>query len=134
VRRKGARTGLKSGWSLTGACGDGARRAGGAPGYDRLQERRWGRVPLWGMKTWFLYAPRRVECAEHGVVVEYLPWHEGKRSLTTVMMGFFGSLGATAELARDGRGLSDLSLKAFGRRNFMKMLSCSFSVSAYSLT
>jgi hypothetical protein len=27
-----------------------------------------------------------------------------------------------------------LSLRAFGPRNFMKMLSCSFSVSAYSLT
>ena len=68
-----------------------------APGYDRLKERRWGHVPLWGIKTWFLYVPRRVECAEHGVVVEYLPWNEGKRSLTTVMMGF---------LARWGRRLS----------------------------
>jgi transposase len=38
-----------------------------------------------------------VKCPEHGVVVEYLPWNEGKRSLTTVMMGF---------LARWGRRLS----------------------------
>jgi transposase len=59
-----------------------------APGYDRLSERHWRFVPLWGMPTWFLYAPRRVKCPEHGVVVEHLPWSEGKRPLTTAMMGF----------------------------------------------
>jgi len=59
-----------------------------APGYDRLEERRWGHVPLWGIPVDFFYAPRRVECAEHGVVVEHLPWNEGKRTLTTAMMGF----------------------------------------------
>jgi transposase len=37
------------------------------PGYDRLPERRWQFVPLWGIPTYFLYAPRRVECEEHGV-------------------------------------------------------------------
>ena len=50
-----------------------------APGYDRLPERRWLFVPLWGIPTYFCYAPRRVECATHGVVVEYLPWSDGKR-------------------------------------------------------
>jgi len=45
-------------------------------------------VPLWGIAVWFRYAPRRVECPEHGVVVEHLPWNEGKRTLTTAMMGF----------------------------------------------
>jgi transposase len=59
-----------------------------APGYDRLPERWWLFVPLWGVVTWFLYAPRRVECPEHGVVVEYIPWSEGKRPITTAMMGF----------------------------------------------
>ena len=39
------------------------------PGYDRLPERRWLFVPLWGIKTYLCYTPRRVECAEHGVVV-----------------------------------------------------------------
>lgn len=58
------------------------------PGYDRLPERRWLFVPLWGIPTYFLYAPRRVECAEHGVVVEHIPWSEGKRPLTCAMMGF----------------------------------------------
>jgi transposase len=59
-----------------------------APGYDQLEERTWQHVPLWGIAVWFRYAPRRVECPEHGVVVEHLPWNEGKRTLTTAMMGF----------------------------------------------
>ena len=59
-----------------------------APGYDRLPQRRWQFVPLWGIPTWFCYAPRRVECAEHGVVVEHIPWSEGNRPVTRAMMGF----------------------------------------------
>ena len=59
-----------------------------APGYDRLPQRLWLFVPLWGISTYFLYAPRRVECAEHGVVVEHIPWSHGKRPVTYAMMGF----------------------------------------------
>jgi transposase len=58
------------------------------PGYDWLEERRWRFVPLWGLKTYFIYTPRRVNCAEHGVVVEHLPWSDGKRPVTLAMMGF----------------------------------------------
>lgn len=79
-------------------CAGGVRIAGGpAPGYDRLPEPRWLFVPLWGIPTWFRYAPRRVECAEHGVVVEHIPWSDGKRPVTCAMMAF---------LARWGRRLS----------------------------
>ena len=59
-----------------------------APGYDRLPERRWHFVPLWGIPTYFHYRPRRVACDEHGVVVEHIPWSEGKRPVTCAMMGF----------------------------------------------
>ena len=59
-----------------------------APGYDRLPHRRWLFVPLWGIPTHFRYAPRRVQCAEHGVVVEHIPWSDGKRPVTCAMMGF----------------------------------------------
>lgn len=59
-----------------------------APGYDRLPERSWLFVPLWGIKVFFLYAARRVQCAEHGVIVEHLPWSDGKRPVTLAMMGF----------------------------------------------
>jgi hypothetical protein len=38
--------------------------------------------------TYFCYAPRRVLCAEHGVVVEHIPWSDGKRPVTCAMMGF----------------------------------------------
>jgi len=59
-----------------------------APGYDRLEERRWLFVPLWGIRVHFFYAPRRVQCPEHGVGVEHIPWSQGKRPVTTAMMGF----------------------------------------------
>ena len=68
-----------------------------APGYDRLPRRRWLFVPLWGIPTYFCYAPRRVECPEHGIIVEHIPWSDGKRPVTCAMMGF---------LARWGRRLS----------------------------
>lgn len=58
------------------------------PGYDVLEERRWLFVPLWGIIAHFFYAPRRVECSEHGVGVEHIPWSQGKRPVTTAMMGF----------------------------------------------
>lgn len=59
-----------------------------APGDDQLPERRWLFVPLWAIPTYFLYAPRRVKCADHGIVVEYIPWSEGKRPVSRAMMGF----------------------------------------------
>ena len=71
--------------SLRGKCSE-CRQP--APGYDRLPERSWLFVPLWGINTWFFYAPRRVECAAHGVVVEHIPWSEGKRPVTRAMMCF----------------------------------------------
>lgn len=59
-----------------------------APGYDQLPERRWLFVPLWGLVVWFRYAVRRVDCPRDGVVVEYVPWSEGKRPVTVTMMCF----------------------------------------------
>jgi len=59
-----------------------------APGYDRLPPRRWLFVPLWGIVTWLLYAARRVNCPEHGVVIEHIPWSAGKRPVTIAMMCF----------------------------------------------
>jgi transposase len=59
-----------------------------APGYDTLPPRSWLFVPLWGIVTSFFYAARRVHCPAHGVVVEHLPWSEGKRPVTIAMMCF----------------------------------------------
>jgi len=59
-----------------------------APGYDRLPQRSWLFVPVWGVQAFFLYAARRVQCAVHGVVIEHVPWSDGKRPVTLAMMGF----------------------------------------------
>ena len=77
-----------------------------APGYDQLTHRRsWLFVPLWGLVTWFVpYAARRVDCPEHGVGVEHVPWSQGKRPVSMRDDGFSVSLGAPTLLARDGAG------------------------------
>ena len=62
-----------------------------APGYDRLAERSFQFVPLWGMPAWFVYAPRRLACARCGVHVEYLPWALGKRPVTQSFAWFLAS-------------------------------------------
>ncbi len=58
------------------------------PGYDRLPERRFEFVPLWGMAVYFLYAMRRVNCPTCGIVVESVPWAKGKNQLTTTYAWF----------------------------------------------
>lgn len=58
------------------------------PGYDRLPERRYEFVPLWGLLVFFVFAPRRVDCPRCGVVVERVPWCEGKQRLTTTYRWF----------------------------------------------
>jgi len=59
-----------------------------APGYDRLKERRFEFVPLWGIAVYFLYALRRVACPSCGVKVECVPWAAGKGQLTTTYQWF----------------------------------------------
>ncbi len=39
------------------------------PGYDRLDSRRFEFVPLWAIPLFFVYAMRRVNCPECGIVV-----------------------------------------------------------------
>ncbi|MDZ7840861.1 MAG: ISL3 family transposase [Gammaproteobacteria bacterium] len=61
---------------------------GAAPGYDRLAERRFEFVPLWGIRVYLRYAPRRVACPDCGVKVERMPWASGKRQLTEAYAWF----------------------------------------------
>jgi transposase len=58
------------------------------PGYDRLPERRFEFVPLWGITVYFVYAMRRVDCPRCGVTVERVPWVRGKSHLTTTYRWF----------------------------------------------
>ncbi len=58
------------------------------PGYDKLGERRFEFVPLWGIAVFFLYVMRRVDCPRCGVTVEAVPWAYGKHQLTTAYAWF----------------------------------------------
>lgn len=59
-----------------------------APGYDHLPERRFEFIPFWGFLVFFLYRMRRVNCHTCGVVVEQVPWADGKHQLTKAYMLF----------------------------------------------
>ena len=53
-----------------------------ATGYDRLPSRRFEFIPMWGIKVYFRYTPRRVNCTDCGIHVEKMPWSKGKHQLT----------------------------------------------------
>jgi transposase len=60
-----------------------------APGYDQLPQRRFEFIPFWGFLVFLLYAMRRVDCRRcRAVVVEEVPWGDGKRTLTKAYMLF----------------------------------------------
>ena len=49
---------------------------------DRLAEQTWRHVQLWGIPVRLRYRPARVRCRSCGVVVERIPWTEGKSPLS----------------------------------------------------
>ena len=59
-----------------------------AAGYDHLAERQFEFIPLWGFLVFLLYRMRRVNCPTCGVLVEEVPWANGKHQLTKVYMQF----------------------------------------------
>jgi transposase len=61
------------------------------PGYDRLEERCFEFVPLWGIVVLFHYAMRRVDCPRCGVKVEAVPWATGKSALTKAYAYFLAA-------------------------------------------
>lgn len=61
------------------------------PGYDTLPVRRFAFVPLWGILVYFRYAMRRVNCPECGVVVEEVPWVNGKHHVTKTYAWFLAN-------------------------------------------
>jgi len=50
--------------------------------YDKQLIRKYEFVPLWGMKVFFVYAPRRVSCKSCGIKVEQVPWSDSKSKAT----------------------------------------------------
>jgi transposase len=65
----------------------------GRPGraYDRLKERRFEFVPLWGILVFLAYRMRRVNCKRCGITVEMVPWCDGKNQLTTTYRWFLST-------------------------------------------
>jgi transposase len=84
-----------------------------APGYDQLPERRFEFIPFWGFLVFLLYSMRRVDCRRcQAVVVEEVPWGDGKRTLTRAYMLF---------LARWARRLSWKETAAAFRTSWEKV-------------
>jgi transposase len=65
----------------------------GRPGpvYDRLEDRRFEFVPVWGVLVFLAYRMRRVNCRRCGVTVEMVPWCDGKNQLTTSYRWFLST-------------------------------------------
>jgi len=73
------------------------------PGYDKLKQREFIHVPLWGITVVLLYCMRRLQCPSCGVVVESVPWSAGKSPLTKSYAWFlseWGKLLSIQEVAR----------------------------------
>ncbi len=54
------------------------------PGYDTKNnsESTWRAPNLNGIKVFICYQPQRIECPEHGVHTEYIPWSDGNSRFT----------------------------------------------------
>ena len=70
-------------------CCSGCGRPG--PAYDRLEERHFEFVPVWGILVFLAYRMRRVDCTRCGVTVEMVPWCDGKNQLTTTYRWFLAT-------------------------------------------
>ena len=62
-------------------------------GYDTQAIREYNHVPLWNIPVIFKYAPRRVDCKGCGVIVEVLPWSDGKSPMTKSYAWFLSQWG-----------------------------------------
>ena len=57
-------------------------------GYDRLPEREFIHIPIYGIAVILLYSMRRVSCASCGIKAEQVPWSAGKSPVTTAYAWF----------------------------------------------
>lgn len=62
-----------------------------APLYDSLNYRLFEHIPILGLKTFFKYLMRRVDCKYCGIKVEKVPWGEGKKELTKTYMHYLST-------------------------------------------
>ncbi len=59
--------------------------------HDKLTDRQFQHIPIYGIAVVFLYAMRRVKCDRCGVKVEMVPWGDGKNRQTTSCRWFLAS-------------------------------------------
>ncbi|MBA3757104.1 MAG: ISL3 family transposase [Nitrosomonas sp.] len=72
-------------------------------GFDKLPQRKFMHVPIWGLPVILLYRMRRVSCAGCGIVSELVPWSVGKSPITKGYAWFlseWAKLLSIAEVAR----------------------------------
>ncbi len=69
----------RNGNAVCSGCGE------AAPGYDRLEERRFDFPALWNIAVALVYWMRRVQCPRCGVKVERVPWVTGKSPVTKML-------------------------------------------------
>lgn len=63
-----------------------------APCYDTCKTpREFQFIPFWGILVFLLYCMRRVKCLEHGVIIEQVPWADGKHHMTNIYMLFLAT-------------------------------------------
>lgn len=70
---------------------------------DKIRERRWLHVSLWGIPVFLYYRPRRVRCPEHGIKVERIPWSVGKKPVSfplITVLAFWSRMLAWDQVAR----------------------------------
>ena len=73
------------------------------PGYDKLPQREFLHVPIWGVSVILLYCARRVSCVTCGVISEQVPWSIGKSPVTIAYAWFlseWAKLLSVQEVAR----------------------------------
>lgn len=59
--------------------------------YDKLNNRYFEFIPLWGFPVYFYYKMRRVNCDNCGIRVERIPWASGKCTLTKTFMNYLSN-------------------------------------------
>ena len=59
-----------------------------APGYGHLPDRQFEFIPVWGYLVFLLYRMRRVDCKTCGVIVEAVPWADGKQPSASLNLRF----------------------------------------------
>ena len=79
---------IESRMGSRGRCPECRRRC---PTYDTARSARlFSYVPIWGFPAYFSYKPRRISCARHDILTEYLPWVNGKEQMTNSYKIFLG--------------------------------------------